>query len=152
MKISDAVFGIILIVFSVFVLIYSRTLPTLPGYAYGSGFFPSFAAFFVLGGGSILLVRGIRAKQTAMVLGEWTKSRRLVLNLCLIPLNLVFYMAASETLGFVLTSFIMMFSTIWWLRRKVVSTFFVSSVSALLIYGFFAKLMFVPLSAGFLGI
>ena len=152
MKISDTVFGIFLVVFGAFVLIYSRTLPSLPGYAYGSGFFPSFSAVFILAGGIALTVRGLRAHQPPIVLGEWTKSSRLVANICVIPLNLVFYIVASNTLGFVLTSFLMMSFTIWWLRRKVTSTLIVSGVGSLLIYLFFAKLMLVPLPAGLLGI
>lgn len=152
MKISDAIFGVVLITFAVFVLIYSRTLPSLPGYAYGSGFFPSLTAIFVMGGGILLLIRGVVAKQPLLVLGEWTKSRKLVSNICLIPLNLFFYIVASDKLGFVPTAFLMMFFTIWWLEKKVVSTLIISAVSSVLIYAFFAKLMLVPLPAGIFGI
>ncbi|MDL2297650.1 tripartite tricarboxylate transporter TctB family protein [Synergistaceae bacterium OttesenSCG-928-D05] len=152
MKISDAIFGIILIVFSVLVLIYSRTLPSLPGYAYGSGFFPSLTAIFILGGGILLLVRGVRAKQPLLVLGAWTKSPKLISNICLIPLNLVFYILVSDKLGFILTTFLMMTATIWWLRKKVASTIIVAAVSAVITYAFFAKLMLVPLPAGIFGI
>ncbi|MDR1514413.1 MAG: tripartite tricarboxylate transporter TctB family protein [Synergistaceae bacterium] len=152
MKISDAVFGVILVVFAAIILIYSRTLPTLPGYAYGSGFFPSFTAIFILCGGIALAIRGVRERQPLLVLGEWTKSLRLISNICVIPLSIVFYIALSDTLGFVLTSFLMMSGTIWWLRRKILSTVIVSGISSALIYIFFAKMMLVPLPTGFLGI
>ncbi|GHV47589.1 hypothetical protein FACS1894204_11140 [Synergistales bacterium] len=151
MKISDAVFGVCLMLFAGFILIYSRTLPSLPGYAYGSGFFPSFTAIFILGGGIALLVRGLRVRAPLIVMGEWTRSPRLVSNICLIPLNLVFYILASDYLGFVLTSFIMLSVTIWWLRKKILSTVIVSALSAIIIYAFFGRLMLVPLSPGILG-
>ncbi|MDR1730888.1 MAG: tripartite tricarboxylate transporter TctB family protein [Synergistaceae bacterium] len=152
MKISDTVFGIIIIIFSVLILIYSRTLPSLPGYAYGSGFFPAFTAVFMLGGGIVLLAGGLRSKAPLIVMGEWAKSPRLVANICLIPLNLVFYMLTVDTLGFVVTSFAMMTATIWWLRRKVFSTLLVSALTAIFIYLFFAKLMLVPLPEGLIGL
>lgn len=152
MKISDAVFGVCLVVMAVWILLYARTLPALPGYAYGSGFFPSFSALFILGGGIALTLRGLREHQPVLVLGEWTKSPRLIANICVIPLNLVFYMLASGRLGFMLTSFLMMSFTIWWLRRKVLSTLIVAAVGSVAIYAFFAKLMLVPLPSGILGI
>ena len=151
MKISDTIFGIILTAFAVFVLAYSQSLPSLPGYAYGSGFFPSFSAVFILGGGILLLIRGIRDKKPWLVLGEWTKIPRLVANICIIPLSLVFYIFASEWLGFVLTSFLLMSVMIWWLRGKIVSAVVISAVTAILIYVFLAKLMLVPLPTGILG-
>jgi putative tricarboxylic transport membrane protein len=152
MKISDKIFGVALILFAVCILIYSRFLPSLPGYAYGSGFFPSFTAVFILGGGCALVWRGIGSKMPLIILGEWTKSPLLVANICIIPLSLVFYILVSDKLGFLLTAFIMMFTTIWWLRRKIVSTLLISCLSAIVIYVFFAKLMLVPLPMGVLGI
>ncbi len=152
MKISDKIFGAVLICFSLFILVYARTLPTLPGQNYGAGFFPATAAIFILGCGIILLVRGIKKRDKLLVLGEWTKSPTLVANICLIPANLIFYMLASSALGFVLTVIIMLTFTIWWLRRKFKSSFIVAVTSAILIYVFFSKIMLVPLPAGFLGL
>lgn len=152
MKISDKIFGSILICFSIFVLIYSRSLPTLPGYKYGAGFFPSVSAVFILGCGVILLVRGIRIKDRLIVFGEWTRSPTLVANICLIPGSIVFYMLVSDFLGFVPTVIVMTTFTIWWLRKKFVSSFIVTSISAVFIYVFFSKIMLVPLPTGFLGL
>ena len=152
MKISDKIFGAVLICFSLFVLVYARSLPTLPGQNYGSGFFPATAAIFTLGCGGILLVRGMKKKDKMLVLGEWTKSPVLVANICLIPANLIFYMLVSDVLGFMPTVIIMLTFTIWWLRRKLKSSFIVAVVSSILIYVFFSKIMLVPLPAGFLGL
>ena len=139
MKISDKIFGAVLICFSLFVLVYARSLPTLPGQNYGSGFFPATAAIFTLGCGGILLVRGMKKKDKMLVLGEWTKSPVLVANICLIPANLIFYMLVSDILGFMPTVIIMLTFTIWWLRRKLKSSFIVAVVSSILITYFFQK-------------
>ena len=152
MKISDRIFGIILICFSIFVLIYSRSLPSLPGYKYGSGFFPSFSAIFILGCGILLLVRGVRLKDKLLVLGDWTKSPTLVANICLIPASVVFYILVVNYIGFVPTVIVMTTFTIWWLRRKFVSSLVITTISAVIVYIFFSKIMLVPLPAGFLGL
>ncbi|NLA91542.1 MAG: tripartite tricarboxylate transporter TctB family protein [Synergistaceae bacterium] len=152
MKINDKVFGAVLIVFSIAVLVYSRSLPVLPGYKYGAGFFPAFTSIFLLGSGLVLFFRNFRAKSALIKFGEWTKSPALVANISVIPLNLVFYMAFANLLGFVLTTTIMTTFTIWWLRRKLVSSFVVAGSTAILAYIFFAKIMLVPLPAGILGL
>ena len=152
MKISDKVFGAVLIVFSLAVLVHSRSLPVLPGYKYGAGFFPAFTAIFLLGSGLTLFFRNFRVKTALVQLGEWTRSRALVANICVIPLNLVFYMIFANLLGFVLTATVMTTFTIWWLRRKLLSSFVVAASTAVLTYVFFAKIMLVPLPAGILGL
>ena len=152
MKISDKVFGAVLIVFSIAVLVHSRSLPVLPGYKYGAGFFPAFSAIFLLGSGLVLFFRNFRAKTALIKFGEWTKSPTLVANICVIPLNLVFYMMFANLLGFVLTASIMTTFTIWWLRRKFLSSLIVAASTAIVTYIFFAKIMLVPLPAGILGL
>ena len=87
-----------------------------------------------------------------MVLGEWTKSPKLVSNICLIPGSLVFYMLVSNLLGFIVTVIVMLTFTIWWLRGHLLSAFVVSVASAVSVYAFFSKLMLVPLPAGIFGI
>ena len=87
-----------------------------------------------------------------VVLGEWTKSPKLVSNICLIPGSLVFYMLVSNLLGFIVTVIVMLTFTIWWLRGHLLSAFVVSVASAVSVYAFFSKLMLVPLPAGIFGI
>jgi len=152
MKISDKVFGAVLIIFSLAVLVHSRSLPVLPGYKYGAGFFPAFASVFLLGSGLVLFFRNFKVKTAMVQLGEWTKSPVLVANICIIPLNLVFYMVFANLLGFVLTATTMTTFTIWWLRRKFLSSFLVAASTAVFTYVFFAKIMLVPLPAGILGL
>lgn len=153
MKINDKIFGILLICLAVFVWMYSMTLPSLPGQKYGAGFFPAFTSIFIFGCGILLFIRGFKQeKGWLVVLGEWTKSPKLVSNICLIPGNLVFYMLVSNMLGFMLTVVVMLTFTIWWLRGHLLSAFVVAAASALSIYAFFSKLMLVPLPTGIFGL
>ena len=153
MKINDKIFGILLICFAVFVWMYSMTLPSLPGQKYGAGFFPAFTSIFIFGCGVLLFIRGLKQeKGWLVVLGEWTKSPKLVYNICLIPGSLVFYMLVSNLLGFIVTVIVMLTFTIWWLRGHLLSAFVVSVASAVSVYAFFSKLMLVPLPAGIFGI
>lgn len=151
MKFNDAVFGIFFLVFSSLVLLYSRSLPSLPGYAYGSGFFPAITGVALFICGLFLTARGIRSKEKILVFGDWVRSPKLISNIVLIPLNLVFYIIFANKLGFILTVIAMLTVTIWWLRGKLLSTATVSVCIALFAYLFFYKLMMVPLPVGVLG-
>ncbi len=152
MRISDTIFGAVLMCLAAGVWTYSMTLPPLPGQSYGAGFFPAFTSLFIFGCGVSLLIRGLKEKGRLVVFGEWTKSPKLVSNICLIPANLVFYMVFSNLLGFILTVTVMVTFTIWWLRGNFMSSFVVSIATAVSAYVFFAKLMLVPLPAGIFGI
>ena len=151
MKFNDAIPGALLFLFSGFILVNARSLPSLPGYAYGSGFFPAITAVALMICSVMLIAKGFFSKAKPVVLGDWVKSPKLISNIVLIPLNLVFYMLFANGLGFILTSTIMLIATIWWLRGHIVSTAITSVCVSLFAYGFFYKLMTVPLPRGLFG-
>ena len=151
MKFNDVIPGVLLFLFSSFVMVNARSLPSLPGYAYSAGFFPTITAAALMICSVMLIVKGIYSKAKLVVLGDWVKSPKLISNIVLIPLNLVFYIAFANKLGFILTSTIMLIVTIWWLRGKIVSTAITSVCVSLFAYGFFYKMMMVPLPPGLFG-
>lgn len=150
MRFNDAIPGALLFLFSSFVLVNARSLPSLPGYEYGAGFFPTITAIALMICSVMLIVKGAYSKAKLLVLGDWIKSPKLVSNIVLIPMNLVFYIVFANRLGFILTSMIMLIATIWWLRGKIVSTVITSVCVSLFAYVFFYKLMTVPLPPGLL--
>lgn len=151
MKFNDVVPGVLMFLFSIFILISAKDLPSLPGYEYGAGFFPSLVALALLISSVILIVKGVRSRAKIMVLGDWVRSPKLVSNIVLIPLNLVFYIVFVEKIGFILTSTTMLTVTIWWLRGRLLSTVITSVCVSLFAYGFFYKFMAVPLPQGLFG-
>ncbi|MDR1732484.1 MAG: tripartite tricarboxylate transporter TctB family protein [Synergistaceae bacterium] len=151
MKFNDAVFGIFFLIFSTLIMIRAHSLPSLPNYAYGAGFFPALTAAAMFVCGALLTVRGLKSGVRVFTPGEWMKSPKLVSNLLLVPLNLLFYIFFANRLGFLLTGIIMLTCTIGWLRRRLLSTLVISLCLTIFAYAFFYRLMMVPLPAGILG-
>lgn len=156
MKLSDTVWGAILLLLSVAILWHIRTFPPMPGQRFGPAVFPG-----IVGGALgicalLLIVSGLRARRAegdAHTWGHfepWTRSGRHVGALLVaIGVN-VFYILFAEPLGFIPTGIVYLTALFavfgvrprWFLPFAVVVT--------LVIHYAFYKLLKVPLPWGIL--
>jgi len=151
-KLNDAVFGLLLLALAVTVLVVTASYPAVPAQRVGPALFPSLIAIGLAIGGLILVVRGWRVhSQVAMIrLDPWVRSPRHVAGVLAVVGSVVFYVAAVDRLGFLLTSFAMltalfrMFGVRW--KRTVIT----AAIATLAIHFAFYKLLRVPLPWGFL--
>src|SRR4029453_4158124 len=100
MKLNDAVWGALLLVFSVVLLVHVQSFPKIPGQQVGPALFPGFLAvvlgvcgglFFVTGMGS----RGGGGERPEWIFFEpWTRRRRYVLAFAVTVGVNVFYILA----------------------------------------------------------
>ncbi len=150
MRANDAVSGVLIIIVAAAMMLYTRTFPSMPGQNYGPDLFPLLIGTGMCGCGLVLVVRGMRSGQALFELGPWAQDRNRVINLVLVPAALVFYVLASDALGFVIVSLIIMsvlllrFGTSWALTAVV------APVATLVIHTLFAKILLVPLPWGIL--
>ena len=102
MKLNDAVFGLLLLALGVAVLLAVQSFPNIPGQKVGPALFPGLIAAGLCVGGFLLIVQGLRARASVpwVTLASWTRSPRHLLGFALLILSVVFYMLASERLGF----------------------------------------------------
>jgi putative tricarboxylic transport membrane protein len=152
MRLNDAVFGVLLIVFAIAEIAYARTFPTLHGQAYGPDLFPILIGVGFLITGAILTIQGLaqRAVQPLVEVGAWAADRRNVVNFALVLLALLFYIAASDWLGFILTAFIIMLVLLKSFGSGVVTALVVAALTTLGIHTLFARVLLVPLPWGVL--
>ena len=151
MRFNDAIFGVLLIVFAIAEMAYTRTFPSLHGQAYGPDLFPILIGVGFLITGTILTVQGVARRTGALVeVGAWAADRRNVVNFALVVLALLFYIAASDWLGFVLTSFIILAVLLKSFGCGLVTSLAVAVVTTLGIQALFARMLLVPLSWGIL--
>src|SRR3954451_13357652 len=107
MKLNDAVWGALLLALSAAVLFTIQGFPNIPGQNIGPGAFPGLIATALAVCALILVVRGVRdlrAGGRLVVLGDWLRSPRHVGNFLLTCASIVFYLAAVERLGFLVTA------------------------------------------------
>lgn len=152
MKINDAVFGLLLLVLGAAVLAVVQGYPKIPGQQVGPALFPGLIAAGLCVCGALLLVAGLRTRATVPWLrfDEWVRSPRHVLAFVLVLASVVFYMLASERLGFLLTSVAILSVLMWVLQVKPVRAVLIAIVATLVIHTLFYKLLRVPLPWGVL--
>jgi putative tricarboxylic transport membrane protein len=152
MRLNDAIFGVLLIVFAIAEIAYTRTFPSLHGQAYGPDLFPILIGVGFLITGAILTVQGLaqRAGQPLVEVGAWAADRRNVVNFALVLLALLFYIAASDWLGFILTAFIIMLVLLKSFGSGMVTALVIAALTTLGIHTLFARILLVPLPWGVL--
>ena len=155
MKFNDAVIGIFFILFGGLLFYVTRNFPPMPGQAYGPDLFPRLIGAGMVFAGALLTVKGLRDRREGgdwAVPLDWTRSPRAISNFLLIVAVLVFYVLASERLGFLITGFLSLAAMLLWLRgfRTWASSGAIALASTLVIQFFFGQLLRVPLPWGVL--
>ena len=152
MKFNDAVFGFILLALGALVLAVVRGYPGMPGQQVGPALFPGLIAVGLCVSGAMLLVKGWRQRRAAawVRLGDWAASPRHVLAAALVIGAVVFYVFASERLGFLLTASVSLLALMRAMRVPAGRAVLIALVASLLIHAAFYKLLRVPLPWGVL--
>ncbi|MET3442711.1 putative tricarboxylic transport membrane protein [Variovorax paradoxus] len=152
MKFNDAVFGLILLVLGALVLAVVRSYPGIPGQQVGPALFPGLIAVGLCVCGAMLLVKGWRERQAVawVRFGDWAASPRHVLSAALVIGAVLFYIFASERLGFLPTAAISLLALMLAMRVPPGRAVLVAVIASLLIHAAFYKLLRVPLPWGVL--
>jgi putative tricarboxylic transport membrane protein len=153
MKISDTVSGIVLVLFACGVFYLTRSFPPMPGQRFGPSLMPNVIAGVMGVCGVILILQTVRRRQVLplFVLPEWAHVPKYAVNFSVVLGAMLFYIAASDRLGFLITGFIALFALLLtWRRGSWWSTALIAAISVLVIQFFFGKLLRVPLPWGVL--
>lgn len=152
MKFNDAVLGVVFVLFGTAVVWQARSFPTLPHQDYGSALFPSLIGAALAICGLALVAQGVRAKLTTAStwaeLGHWVHSPHHVVAVLMIPAGLIVYMLIADWLGFFLTSSLLLFCWMVWLRGRWVSSLLIAVIMTAIIDLGFSHYLLVPLPGG----
>lgn len=153
MKVSDTILGPVVVVIGL-VALYASSLQPRPffGAAYGGGFFPSVVAVGLIGAGALLTLVGWRARagQPLVAFGPWIRSPRHLGNVAVVLGSLVFYILASNRLGFVIAGFVVVFATMLQFSRAPVRSFMIAAATIVVGKFLFQDMLRVPLPWGVL--
>lgn len=152
MKLNDAVFGLLLILLGGAVLFAVQGYPKIPGQPVGPALFPRLVAVALCACGALLVVRGWRERAARKWLAwdDWARSPRHLAALAVLLGGIVFYIAASETLGFLPTAAIVLLALCLVLRVRPLLAIAVAVLASLVVHFAFYKLLKVPLPWGVL--
>jgi putative tricarboxylic transport membrane protein len=151
-RFNDAVIGIAIAAFALAMMWHTRTFPSFPGQKYGPALFPLLLGICFLVAAAILIWRGLAERQRVPWLGlaPWTRDVRLAGGVALVLASIVFYILASDALGFLVTSFMVLAALMLWLGERWPTAFAVAAGMTLLIDWFFGDVMRIPLPRGLL--
>jgi putative tricarboxylic transport membrane protein len=152
MKLNDAILGALLAVLGAAVLIAIQGYPKIPGQPVGPALFPGLIAAGLCIGGAILVVRGWmnRDQEPWFVWDDWVRSPRHVLGLAVLLGTIVFYILASEWLGFLPTAALILVALFLVLDVPPGRAVLIAVIATLVVHFAFYKLLRVPLPWGLL--
>ena len=152
MKANDAVTGGIFLVIAILAFAYAGTFTSLPGVKYGPDLFPRLIAILMGLGGIILIVGSVRhsGRLPLFTLAPLARLPRNHAILASVVASILFYILASERLGFLLSAFLMLGGLLAVTRgtSRFLSSAVVAAVVSVLLYLIFARLLRVPLPMG----
>ena len=152
MKANDAITGGIFLAVAIFAFVYAGTFAALPGVKYGPDLFPRLIALLMGLGGVALIVGSLRqsGRLSLFTLADWAQKPRSHLILASVVASIVFYIVASERLGFLLSAFLMLGGLLAATRgaSRLLSSAAIAAIVTIVIYLIFARLLRVPLPMG----
>lgn len=150
MKLSDTVWGALLLALALAVLWNIQGFPRIPGQNIGPGAFPGMLAVLLAGCALALIARGVRRGARHVSLGLWLRSAAHVGNFALTLGVLVFYIVAADRLGFIVTAGLILLALFLQLGVKARLALPIAVLTVFVIHLIFYKLLRVTLPWGVL--
>lgn len=149
MKLNDAIIGAVLIAFALIAGLEARSFPQVPGQNYGAALFPLIISVGLGVAGLLLVASGLRRWSAAPPVDLGGAPGRFV-NVGLVIAALVFYILASEPLGFIPTAFVIVAGLLLRLRGRPLSSIAIAAGTVLAVHQAFNEWLLVPLPWGVL--
>lgn len=150
MRLNDAVTGAVLLAFAVALALWSQTFPPIPGQQYGAAVFPTLVATGLGGCGLLMIAAGIRQGGPVLAWADWARERHGVRNVVVTVAAILFYILASETLGFILTMAPILLVLLRLLGVGWLAGVALAILVTLVVQYLFGSLLYVPLPWGVL--
>ncbi|MFO1317068.1 MAG: tripartite tricarboxylate transporter TctB family protein [Burkholderiales bacterium] len=152
MKINDAIFGAVFLLFGVVVLVHIQAFPRIPGQPVGPALFPGVVAAAIAVCGALLIVSGVRrrAEQPWYETAEWMRSGRHFVAFVAIVGGVVAYVLLANVVGFLVVAPVLLFVWMSVLGVRPLRAIVFAALATLVIWYAFYKLLRVPLPWGVL--
>lgn len=153
MKINDAIFGAVLLLLGLAILVHVQAFPNIPGQKYGPGLYPGAAAAGLAVCGLLLIVQGIRERNSGerwFEVADWVRSPRHAIAFLAIVGGVVAMIRWTDDLGFLLLAPMVLFVWLMALRVRPVLALVIAIAVSVGIWYVFYKLLRVPLPWGLL--
>ncbi|TYR30061.1 tripartite tricarboxylate transporter TctB family protein [Mesorhizobium microcysteis] len=149
MRLSDTMFGVLLLLFGVAVGLYAQTFPDIPGQRYGAAAFPTAIAIGFAGCGLAMLVRGLRtASGPLFTRTEWTRKPGALTSVLVTILCVVAYILLARRVGFIPMAVVILIVLFRMLRVPWWQSLLLAVLAAFACDYVFRSILLVPLPFG----
>lgn len=152
MKINDAIFGVVFLLFGVVVQVHVQSFPKIPGQQVGPALFPGLIATGFIVCGILLIISGLRHRATEpwYEVVDWMRSSRHVIAVVTIIGGAAAYVLWANAVGFLIMAPVLLWVWFSVLGVRPLPALVVACVATLVIWYAFYKLLRVPLPWGVL--
>lgn len=152
MKISDRLFGLLIVLLGGSVLLYGTSLPNMPGQNYGAGLFPTIVGGLLIISGALLSITGWLARDRELLLAraEWAKQPASIVNLVLAVASLLAFALGIRDIGFPILAFVCVSVLLLRFGQPVWCAALIGLATAGFFEVVFVRLMRLPLPSGLL--
>lgn len=152
MKVNDVLSGALTGAFAIAIFAGAQGFSRIPGQNVGPEVFPELIAAGMMLCAVILVARGMKTlgRERWISLPDWLGHGRTAFGFLLVPLTLAFYVAASDGLGFIPTSVLLLLAMFLTYGVRWRTALIVALIGAVAIHALFYKLLKVPLPWGIL--
>lgn len=147
MKLNDRFLGVLAILGGVLIYVGTLDLREVPGQAIGSAFFPQIVAGIFVATGAALTATAGPAPLMRLAPWMWGKG---FFSAAGVVLAVLFWLFAVDTLGFLLTTWLMIAALAMVLGGRILTAVAASAVAMLIFQLIFVELLRVPLPRGVL--
>lgn len=149
MRVNDRLIGILSMVLGLVIIIRVQFYPSQPGGQPGPALFPEVIGGLLMIVGMVLFWQA-RRSTGPLIARPPELTAKGAGNILFTAGAVVFYILVSQSLGFLLTSFIIMVAMMSLLKAKLTLSVPVAAGTTVCIYMIFNKMLLVPLPRGFL--
>ena len=152
MRLNDAVWGALLLLFSSVILVHVQGFPRIPGQKVGPALFPQLIAAGLAICGAIFIIQAVRrrAGTPCIELPDWIRAPRQVAGFVVVTFGLLAYCLVVETLGFFVCAPLLLGALLVVLRVRAWTVPVIAIGVSVLIHFIFYKGLGVPLPWGLL--
>jgi putative tricarboxylic transport membrane protein len=153
LRANDAVSGLLVIMFAAAMIVLTLNFPGYQGQKFGPALLPRILGVGLIVCGALLILKGLLARprgEPFLSITAWMRDPYRLTSFLLVLAMLLFYILASETVGFIPIAFVFLAALSLWLRVRPVSAVVTAGVTTLTIYWFFGTVLRVPLPRGWL--
>jgi len=152
MKINDAIFGAVFLLFGIAVVVHVQAFPRIPGQQVGPALFPGTIAAALAVCGVFLIVSGIRKRREEpwYETADWMRSGRHAIAFAAIIGGGAAYVLLAERVGFLIVAPVILWLWFTVLGVRRMTAVIVALVATFVIWYAFYKLLRVPLPWGVL--